>query len=61
MITTISGVYAQIAIKIHGDDLDTLQRVAEQVKTTIQSSRQITPPVVVNYSRNAGVAYCPAG
>ncbi|MCC7338689.1 MAG: efflux RND transporter permease subunit [Pirellulaceae bacterium] len=42
----ISGVYAQIAIKIHGDDLDTLQRVAEQVKTTIQSVPGITPPVV---------------
>lgn len=31
-----SGVYAQIAIKIHGDDLDTLQHMAEQVKATIQ-------------------------
>ena len=42
----ISGVYAQIAIKIHGDDLDTLQRVAEQVKATIQDVPGITPPVV---------------
>ncbi len=42
----ISGVYAQIAIKIHGDDLDTLQRVAEQVKGTIQDVPGITPPVV---------------
>jgi HME family heavy-metal exporter len=42
----ISGVYAQIAIKIHGDDLDTLQRVAEQVKATIQDVPGITPPIV---------------
>ncbi|QDV82137.1 efflux RND transporter permease subunit [Planctomycetes bacterium TBK1r] len=42
----ISGVYAQIAIKIYGDDLDTLQRVAEQVKGTIQEVPGITPPVV---------------
>lgn len=42
----VSGVYAQIAIKIHGDDLGTLQRVAEQVKTTIQDIPGITPPVV---------------
>ncbi|MEO8269532.1 MAG: efflux RND transporter permease subunit, partial [Aureliella sp.] len=42
----ISGVYAQIAIKIHGDDLDTLQRMAEQVKSAIQEVPGITPPVV---------------
>ncbi|TWU04584.1 efflux RND transporter permease subunit [Stieleria varia] len=42
----ISGVYAQIAIKVHGDDLDTLQRVAEQVEMAIQDVPGITPPVV---------------
>ena len=42
----VSGVYAQIAIKIQGDDLDTLQRLAEQVKATIQSTPGVTPPVV---------------
>ncbi|WP_417734989.1 efflux RND transporter permease subunit [Rosistilla oblonga] len=42
----VSGIYAQIAIKIHGDDLDTLQRIAEQVKSTLQSIPGITPPVV---------------
>lgn len=42
----VSGVYAQIAIKIHGDDLETLQRVAERVKRTIQNVPGITPPVV---------------
>lgn len=42
----ISGVYAQVAIKVHGDDLDTLRQVAEQIKTTIQDVPGITPPVV---------------
>ena len=42
----ISGVYAQIAIKIHGDDLDTLQRVAEQVKKAVENVPGITPPIV---------------
>ncbi|MCO8122760.1 efflux RND transporter permease subunit [Stieleria sp. TO1_6] len=42
----ISGVYAQIAIKIYGDDLDTLQRVASQVKDTIDGVPGITPPIV---------------
>jgi len=42
----VSGVYAQIAIKIHGDDLGTLQRVAEQIKTAIAETPGITPPIV---------------
>jgi CzcA family heavy metal efflux pump len=42
----VSGVYAQIAIKIHGDDLDVLQQLSEQVKTTIQNVRGVTPPVI---------------
>lgn len=42
----VSGVYAQIAIKIHGDDLDTLGRVAEQVKNSIQDIPGITPPII---------------
>ncbi len=42
----VSGVYAQIAIKIHGDDLDTLQQLSEQVKTTLQSIPGLTPPIV---------------
>jgi Cu/Ag efflux pump CusA len=31
----VSGVYAQIAIKIHGDDLNTLLTLADQVKSSI--------------------------
>ncbi|MHC4879855.1 MAG: efflux RND transporter permease subunit, partial [Planctomycetota bacterium] len=42
----VSGVYAQIAIKIYGDDLNELQRLTEQVKTTIQSIDGITKPVI---------------
>ena len=42
----VSGVYAQIAIKIFGDDLDVLQPLAEQVKATVQSVPGVTPPVI---------------
>ena len=42
----VSGVYAQIAIKIFGDDLDTLQRLSERVKTTVQNVDGVTPPVI---------------
>ena len=42
----VSGVYAQIAIKIHGDNLDVLQQLSEQVKTTVQNIDGITPPVI---------------
>jgi HME family heavy-metal exporter len=42
----VSGVYAQIAIKIHGDDLDTLRKSAERVKAVIQTIPGLTPPVV---------------
>ncbi|MBL8818437.1 MAG: efflux RND transporter permease subunit [Planctomyces sp.] len=42
----VSGVYAQIAIKIHGDDLDTLQQLSEQVKQTLQTVPGLTPPIV---------------
>lgn len=42
----VSGVYAQIAIKIHGDDLNTLQMLSERVKSTVQAIPGITPPVI---------------
>jgi CzcA family heavy metal efflux pump len=42
----VSGVYAQIAIKIHGDDLDILQNLSEQVKQTLQMVSGLTPPIV---------------
>ncbi|MCU0718148.1 MAG: efflux RND transporter permease subunit [Pirellula sp.] len=42
----ISGVYAQIAIKVYGDDLDTLLSLADQIKTSIQAVPGITPPMI---------------
>jgi HME family heavy-metal exporter len=42
----VSGVYAQIAIKVYGDDLDTLLRAATDIKRLVQDIPGITPPVV---------------
>ena len=42
----LSGVTAQIAIKIHGDDLPTLRRLATRVKSAIQEVPGVTPPVI---------------
>lgn len=42
----VSGVYAQIAIKIHGDDLDTLLTLANQLKSAIADVPGVTPPIV---------------
>jgi CzcA family heavy metal efflux pump len=42
----VSGVYAQVAIKVYGDDLDTLQQLADRVRTVIQTVPGLTPPVV---------------
>ncbi|MEM9369133.1 MAG: efflux RND transporter permease subunit, partial [Planctomycetota bacterium] len=42
----VSGVYAQIAIKIYGDDLDQLIASGESVKSAIETVAGITPPIV---------------
>jgi CzcA family heavy metal efflux pump len=42
----LSGVYAQIGVKVFGDDLDQLQRIAEQVKAAAKEVRGLTPAVV---------------
>lgn len=42
----MSGVSAQIAIKVYGDDLDILRSKAQEIKTAIQSVPGIAPPVV---------------
>lgn len=42
----LSGVTAQIAIKIYGDDLDVLREKAQQVKTAITGIKGLAPPVV---------------
>lgn len=42
----LSGVAAQIAIKVHGDDLDTLRRSAEEVRRAIADVPGIAEPFV---------------
>jgi HME family heavy-metal exporter len=42
----VSGVYAQIAIKIYGDDLNKLQELATRAKATIQSVDGVTEPII---------------
>jgi HME family heavy-metal exporter len=42
----LSGVTAQIAIKVYGDDLDTLRGTAERIQTVIADVPGLTPPVV---------------
>jgi CzcA family heavy metal efflux pump len=42
----VSGVYAQIAIKVHGDDLDVLVQTADRIKRAIRDVPGLTPPVV---------------
>jgi HME family heavy-metal exporter len=42
----LSGVYAQVAIKVYGDDLDALRREAERVRAAIADVPGVTPPVV---------------
>jgi CzcA family heavy metal efflux pump len=42
----LSGVTAQIAIKVYGDDLDELRNTAEQIKAAIATVPGITEPVI---------------
>lgn len=42
----LSGVSAQIAIKVFGDDLDVLRKTAQQIKTEIADVPGLAPPVV---------------
>jgi HME family heavy-metal exporter len=42
----LSGVYAHVAIKIYGDDLNVLQRLAQDVKSKIGTVPGITEPVI---------------
>ncbi|MBI3468243.1 MAG: efflux RND transporter permease subunit, partial [Planctomycetes bacterium] len=42
----LSGVNAQVAIKVFGDDLDKLRKAAEQIRTVIQTVPGVTPPIV---------------
>ena len=42
----LSGVTAQIAIKLYGDDLEVLREEAEHIKEAIESIDGIAPPIV---------------
>ena len=42
----VSGVYAQIAVKIFGDDLDELKQLADKAKASMQSIEGLTDPIV---------------
>lgn len=42
----LSGVSAHVAIKVYGDDLDTLQRIAQQIKGEISTVPGLTTPVI---------------
>jgi HME family heavy-metal exporter len=42
----VSGVYAQIAIKIFGDDIDELERLAQETKSMLAGIEGITTPIV---------------
>ena len=42
----LSGVTAQIAIKVYGDDLDQLQKLAARIKAAIADVPGLTPPVI---------------
>ena len=42
----LSGVSAHVAIKIYGDDLDALQRIAQQIKSQISDVPGVTTPVI---------------
>lgn len=42
----VSGVYAQIAIKIFGDDLDQLQQLAKQAEASMRGIEGVTDPMI---------------
>ncbi|HQR05697.1 MAG TPA: efflux RND transporter permease subunit [Gemmatales bacterium] len=42
----LSGVSAQIAIKIFGDDVDKLREIAGQIRDTVAKVEGITPPII---------------
>ncbi len=47
----LSGVNAHVAIKIFGDDLDKVRRLAEQVRAAISDVDGVTPPIIDPQSR----------
>ena len=56
----LSGVTAQIAIKVYGDDLDTLAKLAEQIKAAIAGRAGRDPPAIEPIRRGGRAAHPPA-
>lgn len=42
----LSGVNAQVAVKIYGDDLDKIRQMAQQVRTVLSGVEGVTPPII---------------
>jgi len=42
----LSGVNAQVAIKIYGDDLDKLREIANEVQSALSEVEGVTPPII---------------
>lgn len=42
----LSGVNAQIAVKVYGDDLDKLQQLAQQIRVVMAEVPGVTPPII---------------
>lgn len=42
----LSGVNAQVAVKIFGDDLDKLRQFADEVRSAMLEVRGVTPPII---------------
>jgi HME family heavy-metal exporter len=42
----LSGVNAQVAVKIFGDDLDKIRQIAEETRTALREVSGVTPPII---------------
>lgn len=42
----LSGVNAQVAVKLYGDDLDKLRQLATEVQSALQEVDGVTPPII---------------
>ena len=42
----LTGVNAQVAVKVYGDDLDVLRSLAQKIKNTMARVEGVTPPVI---------------
>ncbi|MFN4261736.1 MAG: efflux RND transporter permease subunit [Gemmataceae bacterium] len=42
----LSGITAQVAIKVYGDDLDQLRQTAERIKAVVRDIPGVSPPVI---------------